>query len=146
MHIQLASDLHLELLASRFPGETLIRPAHGADVLVLAGDIASGAHTVELFANWPVPVMLVAGNHEFYNREFATTLTQMRAQAKGTSVRVLERDVVDIGGVRILGCTLWTDYRLYDYDYQLSAMDQARRMTIRRFARGPECVFALRMR
>lgn len=56
MRIQLASDLHLEFLARQFPGERLIAPAHGADVLVLAGDIGSGSTAVELFKDWPVPV------------------------------------------------------------------------------------------
>jgi hypothetical protein len=41
MKIQLASDLHLEFLR-RFPGERLITPAPGADVLILAGDISNG--------------------------------------------------------------------------------------------------------
>jgi predicted phosphodiesterase len=127
MRVQLASDLHLEFLSSPFPGETLIRPAHGADVLVLAGDIASGTDAVDLFANWPVPVLLVAGNHEFYGRDLPTTLAQLRHRAKGTSVRFLERDVADFGGVRFLGCTLWTDYRLYGLDNQASAMQQAQR-------------------
>ncbi|SAK49336.1 phosphoesterase [Caballeronia pedi] len=127
MLVQVASDLHLELLASPFPVETLIRPAHGADVLVLAGDIASGANAIELFADWPVPVILVAGNHEFYHRDFATTLAQLRERADGTSVPFLEQDAADFGGVRFLGCTLWTDYRLYGVDLRARAMPQAPR-------------------
>lgn len=96
-------------------------------MLVLAGDIASGADAIELFADWPVPVILIAGNHEFYSRDFATTLAQLRERADGTSVRFLERDVADFGGVRFLGCTLWTDYRLYGVDLRASAMQQAQR-------------------
>jgi predicted phosphodiesterase len=69
MKIQLASDLHLEFLARDFPGERLITPAPDADVLILAGDIAVGAEAVELFADWPVPVLYVAGNHESYGRD-----------------------------------------------------------------------------
>ncbi|MCI0150369.1 hypothetical protein KNO81_31350 [Paraburkholderia sediminicola] len=64
MRIQLASDLHLEFLARQFPDERLIAPAYGADVLVLAGDISVGSAAVELFKDWPVPVLYVAGNHE----------------------------------------------------------------------------------
>ena len=41
MRIQLASDLHLELLR-RWPQECLVTPAGDADVLVLAGDIHRG--------------------------------------------------------------------------------------------------------
>ena len=64
MRIQLASDLHLEYLNRQFPGERLIAPAHGADVLVLAGDIGLGSMAVDLFKDWPVPVQYVAGNLE----------------------------------------------------------------------------------
>lgn len=57
MRIQLASDLHLELLAKQFPGETLIKHAHMVDILILAGDIARASDAVELFGDWPVPVI-----------------------------------------------------------------------------------------
>ncbi len=62
MKIQLDSDLHLEYLAKRFPGERLITPHPDADVLVLAGDIASGTDAIVLFRDWPVPVIYVIGN------------------------------------------------------------------------------------
>lgn len=112
MRVQLASDLHLELLAHRFPGERLIAPAHGADLLVLAGDIAGGNAAIELFADWPTPVLYVAGNHEAYGGAWEGVVHELRRAASGTSVRFLERDVIDFGGVRLLGCTLWTDYLL----------------------------------
>ena len=55
--LQLLSDLHLET-------ETFDPvPAPGAEVLVLAGDIDSGWGGYERFAGWPVPVVVVAGNH-----------------------------------------------------------------------------------
>ena len=47
MKVQLASDLHLEYLQRNFPGERLISPVPGADLLVLAGDIAGGVQTIE---------------------------------------------------------------------------------------------------
>ena len=99
MNIQLASDLHLEFLQRDHPGERLITYAPGSDVLVLAGDIASGADALEQFAGWPVPVLYVAGNHEYY-------------AATKYGIHFLDNERVDIGGVRFLGTTLWTDYRL----------------------------------
>ncbi len=126
MKIQLASDLHLEHLARWFPGETLIRPAHQADVLVLAGDIDRGTDAVALFAQWPVPVLYVLGNHEAYHGCIDTVVEELRAASCGTSVRLLERDVVDFGGVRFLGCTLWTDYRLQCGLTQSQLMEIAR--------------------
>ena len=57
MKIQLASDLHLEFLERRFPGERIIESAPGADILVLAGDIHNGTKAIAAFADWPVPVL-----------------------------------------------------------------------------------------
>ena len=112
MKIQLASDLHLEFLQRNWPGERLISPAPQADVLVLAGGIAQGTDTFELFANWPVPVIYVAGNHEFYGHAMPPMQQKMRAAAAHTSIHWLDNEGVDIQGVRFLGSTLWTDYRL----------------------------------
>lgn len=125
MRIQLASDLHLEHLSRYFPGETLIRPAREADVLVLAGDIGRAADAVELFAGWPVPVLYVMGNHEAYGGCLETVQDNLRAASAGTSVRFLEQDVADYGVVRFLGCTLWTDYRLRSNRTQRQLMEHA---------------------
>jgi predicted phosphodiesterase len=110
MRVQLASDLHLDLLESRWPRERLIAPAPGADILVLAGDIHRGLRALELFADWPVPVLYLAGNHEFYGSVWEDQRAALRAAARGGAVRFLDGDVVHLGGVRFLGCTLWTDY------------------------------------
>jgi Icc-related predicted phosphoesterase len=125
MKIQLASDLHLEFIQRDFPGERLILPAHGADVLVLAGDIANGAKALELFKNWPVPVLYVAGNHEFYSQSLEETRAELLRAAAGTSVRFLDNTVADFGGVRFLGCTLWTDYLLSCDRTQRQVMENA---------------------
>jgi len=110
MRIQLASDLHLDLLAPAWPQERLVAPAPGADVLVLAGDIDHGLRTIERFAHWPVPVLYVAGNHEFYGSQREALRAELRRAAEGTALRFLDNDAVALGGVRFLGSTLWTDY------------------------------------
>jgi predicted phosphodiesterase len=125
MKIQIASDLHLEFLQRNFPGERLISPAHGADLLVLAGDIANGTQAIELFKEWPVPVLYVAGNHEFYAQSFEQTRIDLRQAAEGTAIRFLDNEVADFGGVRFLGCTLWTDYRLSSNRTQRQLMENA---------------------
>jgi Icc-related predicted phosphoesterase len=125
MKIQIASDLHLEFLRRQFPGETLISPAFDADILVLAGDIANGTHAIELFRYWPVPVLYLAGNHEFYGGNFLETRADLREAAVGTSVTFLDNDVIDFGGVRFLGATLWTDYRLELNRTQRQLMENA---------------------
>ena len=112
MRIQIASDLHLEMLHRRFPDHNPVAAAP-ADVLVLAGDIAAGTDAVDVFADWPIPVIYVHGNHEAYGSVYEELIRAIRARAAGTQVRFLERDEVIIGDVRFLGCCLWTDYDLY---------------------------------
>jgi predicted phosphodiesterase len=125
MKLQIASDLHLEFLRERFPTERLISPAAGADILILAGDVANGTRGIELFSDWPVPVLYVAGNHEFYGHTLEPTIEALRAAAVGTSVRFLCNDLADFGGVRFLGTTLWTDYRLELNRTQRQLMESA---------------------
>ena len=124
MRIQLASDLHLELLEPLWPRERLIVPARGADVLVLAGDIHRGVRAIERFADWPVPVLYLAGNHEYYRGLWEEVRSDLRRNAAGTAVRFLDNDALTLGGVRFLGSTLWTDYRLSG-QAQAAAMEAA---------------------
>lgn len=125
MKVQVASDLHLELLGKLFPGERLISPAHDADILVLAGDIANGIEAVEMFKNWPVPVLYIAGNHEFYGHSLEQMRMDLRNAAAGTHVTFLDNAIKDFGSVRFLGTTLWTDYRLELNRTQRQLMESA---------------------
>lgn len=86
MRIQLASDLHLELLARQFPCETLIRPADGADVLVLAGDVGNDLLGLKLFAQWPAPVVYVLGKC----RVVANPRSYARSRSSVENVRQLQ--------------------------------------------------------
>lgn len=126
MKIQIASDLHLDLLQARFPGYRVIDPA-GADVLVIAGDIHAGLGALESFGDWPVPVVYVIGNHEGYHHDYRTLIAQLRERSAGTPVRFLEQDSVVIDGVRFLGCCLWTDYRVAGGEREV-LMEQANGM------------------
>ena len=112
MKNQLASDLHLEFLGRWAQQVRLIEPAPDADLLVLAGDIHRGTQAVEVLADWPVPVLFLAGNHEFYGHSWEQTRADLRSACAGTNVTFLDNDVVEFDGVRMLGCTLWTDFRL----------------------------------
>jgi predicted phosphodiesterase len=139
LRIQLASDLHLEHLERDYPGERLIAPAFDADLLVLAGDIHNGTRAIELFGGWPVPVLYVAGNHEYYGAVWEQARAALRRAARGSSVVFLDNDVADLSvfeywyadrskvleRVRFLGCTLWTDYRYRCNRTQQQMMDNA---------------------
>jgi predicted phosphodiesterase len=109
MKLQLLSDLHLET-------ETFSpQPAPEAELLVLAGDIDSSWAGYEYFAGWPVPVVVVAGNHEFDGRDFDESLLGLRALSERLGFTFLEREshhVTAASGqrVRILGSTRWSDF------------------------------------
>lgn len=111
MKIQIASDLHLELLEQGFPGYRVINPAD-ADVLVIAGDIHRHTRAIEVFADWPVPVVFVHGNHEAYRHQYFDTVEALRSASNDSRVHYLECDEWLLNGVRFLGCCLWTDYRV----------------------------------
>lgn len=112
MKIQIASDLHLERVQAVDPGWRVIEPAPDADVLVLAGDIGNGLQPVQAFADWPVPVLLVPGNHEAYGGDLLATTQALREAARGTAVTVLCGDGCTLGGVHFVGTTLWADHRI----------------------------------
>lgn len=124
MKIQVANDLHLELLPSYLGRNNLIQPAPAAELLVLAGDVHRGIRAIEAFADWPVPVVLVAGNHEFYREVWEQTRLELRYASQGTNVHFLDNDSYELLGVRFLGCTLWTDYCLGGVN-QTQAMAEA---------------------
>ena len=141
MKIQIASDLHLDLLQERFPGYRAIEPAPGADVLVIAGDIHRGSGAAKTFADWPVPVVYVHGNHEAYHMTLQELDLALRS-ANGGSVHYLERDEVILDGVRFLGCCLWTDYQLYPGMQELAMQDAESRLLDHRAIRSGEGPFS----
>lgn len=87
-------------------------PSAAADVLVLAGDIEPGGRGLERFAGCSIPVVYVPGNHEYYHGEIGAVQAAMRHRARALGVHLLDDDETELGGVRFLGCTLWTDYEL----------------------------------
>ena len=111
------SDLHLEVHPHYRP-----QPAPEADLLVLAGDIGSyqsgsllegtdfGLERFSPKAGWPVPVLYVPGNHEYDGLDFDVTHARLRDTCERLGITWLEREVVEIAGVRFIGTTLWADF------------------------------------
>lgn len=112
MRIQVASDLHLEFLERQFPRMLLVEPEPGAQALILAGDIHNHTKAVAAFRDWPVPVVMVAGNHEFYGHAWEQTRVDLRRACESTNIIFLDNESVIIDGVRFLGSTLWTGFDL----------------------------------
>ena len=111
------SDLHLEGHPHFAP-----RPAPGAELLVLAGDIGSyqpgsqlqdadfGLGRFSPRHGWPVPVLYVPGNHEYDGLDFDEAHARLRETCERLGITWLEREVRVIDGVRFVGTTLWADF------------------------------------
>lgn len=122
MKIHILSDLHLEF-ANYQPQRT------DADVVILAGDTHLGKRGITwAISNFPdTPVLYILGNHEYYGHILPKLVADLKDIAKGTNIRILENDIAVIEDVEFLGCTLWTDFKLFGRDPRVtgSAVEQA---------------------
>ncbi len=103
MKIQVISDVHLEF--GKFE-----LPINGCDVVIAAGDIGVGTEGLEWLQTLNVPIIYVAGNHEYWGFEIKDLNNVLINSSKGSNVHYLEKDSVEIDGVRFIGCTLWADF------------------------------------
>ena len=147
MRIMLQSDLHFEFGTYAWQLPKNIRER--ADVIVLAGDIHTAPHSVDEVARGitqqhGIEVVIIAGKHEYYGEHLPSSLRKMREASSGDfagmagmrerfgyvpRVHFLENDAVTIKGVRFLGCTLWTDFRLYGGEERRGRTDRGRKTT-----------------
>jgi hypothetical protein len=146
MRIQLLSDLHLE------SEDCEIEPVAAAEVLVLAGDIDSSWAALERFRGWPVPVLLVAGNHEFDQRDLTHAWPALRRQCERHAICLLERDSVmldDARGrrIRFVATIRWCDFDVFGAAQRDKAMRAATYFTrIMRATRDGHLLDASRVR
>lgn len=126
MKILVMSDLHLEsdplpfFKAGRHPGDE-------ADVVILAGDIDEGTFGLR-WARTSFPkheIIYVAGNHEYYLGVMEEVQAAMVKCAGELGIHLLENSSVEFGGMRFLGCTLWTDFELMGESRRQELMERA---------------------
>lgn len=127
LRLHVVSDLHLSQAG-------LALPATDADLIVLAGDIARPPEAVAWAAALGKPALYVPGNHEFYGGSLQGRIAELRALTEGTPVRLLHDEEVVVDGVRFLGTTLWTEFRLPTLPQREAAI-QAATSFMRDFAR-----------
>ncbi len=119
MKLQILSDLHIDSYARQSHPIGHI-PKTDADIVLVAGDTANSDSGMpwlqEQAARLQVPLITIAGNHEYFNEnvldfdeKLATWDNYNNESMQG--VKILQCQHIDIDDVRILGCTLWTDYQ-----------------------------------
>ncbi|HSV28438.1 MAG TPA: hypothetical protein VLL76_02735, partial [Candidatus Omnitrophota bacterium] len=127
IRIAIMSDLHVE----KGPYHP---PRLDADLVILAGDVGWGPEGVQWIAQHLAgrPVVYVAGNREHWHWGDGTDpVAALRAQAaRVPGLRFLQDEAAvfrfDDRHIRILGATLWTDYRLEGDPEAAMATAQAR--------------------
>jgi hypothetical protein len=130
MKIAVCSDLHLEF------GPIELKNPGGVEVLILSGDIfverdlmdrdptgildfrkSNMIHEFfETCCNSFPHVVYVAGNHEHYHGDFATTLKEIKRKLKYLpNLQILDKEIWDYKDeYRFVGGTLWTDMNKED--------------------------------
>jgi Icc-related predicted phosphoesterase len=108
--VHVVSDIHLEFTGMECALDVVAM--HERDFLIVAGDLAEGLRGEE----WLVdqcsysPVVYVTGNHEYYGHDIDDIDKRFRQLAKKIpNFYFLQKDVIELLGLRIAGCTLWTD-------------------------------------
>jgi len=130
MKIAVCSDIHLEF------GTISLENTEGANVLILGGDIcvakdlnkrdeyaimdrfgrSEACHQFfqECCARFP-HVIYIVGNHEHYHGDFRDTIKHLRDKLGYlVNLHILDKQMVQLGGVSFIGGTLWTDMNKED--------------------------------
>lgn len=125
MKLWIFSDLHLEVAPLTEPLQI-----PNADVCVVAGDILDKGILPSI--DWlaknvgvHMPVVFVAGNHEFYKSSMIESLDAASRISTGCGVHFLENSCITIQDVVFCGATLWTDFDLFGQKWRKSAMRRA---------------------
>lgn len=124
--ISILSDLHVDANTLPVPPLDFLSEV---TAIVIAGDIADNFRKngvpflVDHVLPHRRPVVYVPGNHCFWQTNLVTEIGRMRKVAADLGIHLLaEGESVVIEGVRFVGATLWTDYRVHpDYSLPVAA-------------------------
>jgi Icc-related predicted phosphoesterase len=122
MRVQIFSDLHLDV----HPIKPITIMA-GVDLVIVAGDVCEGVlrafEHLRRIVPMDIPIVMVPGNHEFYRKFIPDELAVALAHAGAFNLHVLSDTAVELRGVRFVGATLWTDYRIFGEANQAAVMN-----------------------
>lgn len=111
MRIRVLSDLHFEFM--RDQGQAFVdgQDVEGIDVVILAGDICLAdkiPQVMGMFCKRVPHVVALSGNHEHYGSTRENVLKQAElAMKQNPNLHYLDKELVEIDGVRFLGATMW---------------------------------------
>lgn len=111
MKLAIYSDLHLEF-------GNPFKPDAEADLMILSGDIIvfdpRGFEALrEFLKDWTKPVLMIAGNHEYYTKRPMSQCDQEFIDycAKNIpNLTYLQDHAFELDGVHFFGGTMWTDF------------------------------------
>jgi Icc-related predicted phosphoesterase len=130
IRLHIASDLHDNVYRMRHHHSRPMYRMPQCDAVVFAGDMSEGMDSVsKLKLHYPnTPTFWVPGNHEFYKHN----LQNLRTDFQTSSMNCLDDAsyVLRKHGrqVRVLGATLWTDYKVHPQQAPLAEMYALRGM------------------
>ena len=133
MKIQVLGDLHIEfeeLLTVTFHHYARYRQIMEtpADVVILAGDTYTKGRGPDMASDRfrGKQVIMVAGNHEYYGETYPAHTKKIQHNAEQfDNVHFLECQSVEIDDVVFLGCTLWSDLKLWETGPYAGLFDHA---------------------
>lgn len=120
MKFQVISDIHLEFTGMERELDPVAEVER--DVLIVAGDLCERDNGEAWLRRQceKSPVVFVCGNHEYYGADIDEIDNYYRGlENELNNFYFLQQDVVSFGGVRIAGCTLWTDFSGVD-NYEMN--------------------------
>ncbi|WP_411839700.1 metallophosphoesterase [Paracoccus sp. ME4] len=149
MKILAVSDLHYDqwLPGGHDPIGPLVNDLSDLDALLILGDLSNDPE-----AGWPTAfghlrevidpakIWLLPGNHDYYGFRLDGD-GRLREIAEKSGVNFVQKTTFELGGVRFLACTLWSDFRLRGNAQHVLDLVSATRFKdyqcIRRSAAGP---------
>jgi predicted phosphodiesterase len=109
MKIWALSDLHVDAVPALDLGD---HPE--CDVIIMAGDLCDGDYdpTSWLLSTFTdderARLVYVPGNHDSYGIGLTSLPDRLQSLRDETGIVTLDRETVEIGGNRIVGCTMWS--------------------------------------
>lgn len=126
MRLLVLSDLHMEIWCDQCP-KSMYRSASlmSSFLPVTFTKFRAPSWAAKMFSG--LPVIYVAGNHEFYGEAIEKTGEAIARECIcDPDIRYLDCGQFIYSGVRFLGATLWTDFALFSPDRRWSALLDAR--------------------